>query len=67
MTETAVAENVVCGPGPDRHIEAIAAFEDAGFDLVAVHQIGPDQAGFFAFYESRVLAVASRRLQAART
>lgn len=62
-----VAETVVCGPDPERHLEAIARFEDAGYDHIYVHQIGPDQAGFFTFYENRVLAMASRRLEAMQT
>jgi len=28
---------------------------DAGFTQVYVHQIGPDQEGFFRFYEREVL------------
>jgi G6PDH family F420-dependent oxidoreductase len=51
-----VAEAVVCGPDPDRHREAIAEFERAGFDRVYVHQVGPDQAGFMRFYAREVLA-----------
>lgn len=62
-----VAETVVCGPDPERHLEALARFEEAGYDHVGVHQIGPDRAGFFAFYENRVLVVASRRLEAMQT
>ena len=54
-TEDDVAEAVVCGPDPERHLEAIEAFAHAGFDHVYVHQVGPDQAGFFDFYEKRVL------------
>jgi coenzyme F420-dependent glucose-6-phosphate dehydrogenase len=55
VTEDAIAEQVVCGPDPDRHIEAIRKHESAGFDHVWVHQIGPDQAGFLRFYEQEVL------------
>ena len=50
-----VAEAVACGPDPDRHIEMISKYLDAGFDRVTVHQIGPDQEGFFAFYQDSVL------------
>lgn len=50
-----VAETVVCGPDAERHLEAISAFASAGFDHVYVHQIGPDQEGFFSFYEREVL------------
>jgi G6PDH family F420-dependent oxidoreductase len=55
VREEDVAETVVCGPDPERHIEAIREYADAGFDHVWVHQIGPDQRGFLAFYESEVL------------
>jgi coenzyme F420-dependent glucose-6-phosphate dehydrogenase len=55
VSEDDVAEVVPCGPDPDRHIEEISKFLDAGFEQVTVHQIGPDQAGFFTFYEESVL------------
>jgi coenzyme F420-dependent glucose-6-phosphate dehydrogenase len=50
-----VAEKVVCGPDPQRHLELIGEYEDAGYDHVYVHQIGPDQEGFFRFYDSEIL------------
>jgi coenzyme F420-dependent glucose-6-phosphate dehydrogenase len=56
VTPDDVAETVPCGPDADRHREAIKEYEDAGYDHVFVHQIGPDQAGFFRFYESEILA-----------
>jgi G6PDH family F420-dependent oxidoreductase len=46
---------VACGPDPDRHLENIAKFVDAGYTHIWIHQIGPDQDGFFDFYESRIL------------
>lgn len=49
------AEAVVLGPDAERHVRAIAAFADAGFDEVHVHQAGPDQEGFLRFYEREVL------------
>ncbi|HYM64649.1 MAG TPA: TIGR03557 family F420-dependent LLM class oxidoreductase [Gaiellaceae bacterium] len=58
VAEEDIAETIVCGPDPDRHLEAIQKFVDAGFDHVYVHQIGPDQNGFFDFYEREVLAAA---------
>ena len=53
--EDDIADSVVCGPDPERHISAIREDLDAGFEQVAVHQIGDDQEGFFRFYESEVL------------
>ena len=55
LSEDAVAGSVVCGPDPERHLAAIRAFEEAGFDHVYVHQVGPDQVGFLRFYEREVL------------
>jgi coenzyme F420-dependent glucose-6-phosphate dehydrogenase len=43
------------GPDPDEHIEGIKKFADAGYDHICVHQIGPDQQGFFDFYRDQVL------------
>ncbi|WIV68675.1 TIGR03557 family F420-dependent LLM class oxidoreductase [Natrialbaceae archaeon AArc-T1-2] len=50
-----VAEAVPCGPDPDAHVEAIQAYVDAGFDAIAVHQVGSDQEGFLECYEEEVL------------
>jgi len=55
VSEDAIAENIVCGPDPERHLAAIREFADAGYDHVYIHQVGPDQEGFFDFYESSVL------------
>jgi G6PDH family F420-dependent oxidoreductase len=55
VDEEAIGENIVCGPDPERHLEAIREFFDAGYDHVYVHQVGPDQDGFFDFYEREVL------------
>lgn len=55
VTEEMVAESVVCGPDPERHIESIRQYVEAGYDEVYVQQIGPEQEGFFRFYEREVL------------
>jgi coenzyme F420-dependent glucose-6-phosphate dehydrogenase len=55
VTEDDVAGLIACGPDPERHIEMISRFADAGYDHVYVHQVGPDQDGFFEFYERDVL------------
>ncbi len=53
--EEEVAEDIVCGPDPERHLAAIAEYADAGYDHVYIHQVGPDQDGFFDFYEREIL------------
>jgi coenzyme F420-dependent glucose-6-phosphate dehydrogenase len=55
VTEDDIAESVVCGPDPERHVEAVREFIEAGYDHVYVHQVGPDQDGFFDFYGREVM------------
>ena len=55
VREEDVAQLVACGPDPEQHMDVIRKFTDAGYDHVAIHQIGPDQDGFFDFYEREVL------------
>ena len=65
VTEDEIADEIPCGPDLDAHLEKIKSFADAGFDHVYVHQIGPDQDGFFDAYGD-VLAEA-RKIEARRT
>jgi coenzyme F420-dependent glucose-6-phosphate dehydrogenase len=55
VREEDVAQAIVCGPDCERHIAGIKEFIEAGFDHIYIHQIGPDQEGFFRFYEREVL------------
>ena len=55
VSEEDAVESVACGPDPQVHVAEIRKFVDAGFDHVFIHQIGPDQNGFFDFYENEVL------------
>ena len=55
LSEEDVCKDITCGPDPERHLDAIRSYADAGYDHVYVHQIGPDQEGFFAFYEREIL------------
>jgi coenzyme F420-dependent glucose-6-phosphate dehydrogenase len=55
MTPGSVAGSIACGPDPEKHLESIKKYRDAGFDMLSVHQVGPDQEGFFRFYEREVL------------
>jgi len=51
----AASEDVPCGPDLDAHVEAIRAYERAGFDEVYINQIGPEQESFFVAYAREVL------------
>jgi len=55
VTEEMAAEKAVCGPDPERHAQAIQSYFDAGYTEVYVTQIGPDQDGFFTFYQKEIL------------
>lgn len=55
ITEQDVARDVTCGPDPQHHIDQIRKYIAAGYDHVYIHQVGPDQEGFFRFYEKQVL------------
>jgi coenzyme F420-dependent glucose-6-phosphate dehydrogenase len=55
ITEDQVAEVIVCGAARERHLEGIKRCIDAGYDHIHVYQVGPDQEGFFRFYEREVL------------
>jgi G6PDH family F420-dependent oxidoreductase len=57
VTDDRIAEVVTCGPDPKRHMERIRAGIEAGYDHVHIYQVGPDQDGFFRFYEREVLPV----------
>lgn len=46
-----VTERVVCGPDPEPYVKKIQEYVDAGYDHIYIHQVGPDQVGFFRFYE----------------
>jgi len=51
VTEDDVAEKVVCGPDVARHAALVKKYADAGYSHLYIHQVGPDQDGFFQFWE----------------
>lgn len=50
-----VAEKIPCGPDPERHVEGIKQYVDAGFEHVAVAYLGDDVGGFLDFWTREVL------------
>jgi G6PDH family F420-dependent oxidoreductase len=54
VSEDDVAEKVVCGPEADRYLNKVREYAEAGYDHVWFHQIGPDQEGFFKFFEKQI-------------
>ncbi|MDP8971249.1 MAG: TIGR03557 family F420-dependent LLM class oxidoreductase [Actinomycetota bacterium] len=55
LDEGQVAAGLVVGPDAGAHVRAVEQFVEAGFDHVAVHQVGPHQEGFFDFYGREVI------------
>jgi coenzyme F420-dependent glucose-6-phosphate dehydrogenase len=55
VTADDLAETMPLGPDPEQHLEQIGKFAEAGCDHVYVHQVGPDQAGFFRFYAEEII------------
>jgi G6PDH family F420-dependent oxidoreductase len=54
VTEDEVASTVPCGPDPEAVVESIRQYEDAGYTHLYLHQVGPDQEGFFRFWEKEL-------------
>ena len=62
VTPDQVADALSCGPDLDAHVEAIKEFVDAGFDEVAVVQIGGEEQGAFTKWAEKELLPALRSL-----
>jgi G6PDH family F420-dependent oxidoreductase len=54
VTPEMVGSALPCGPDPERYVEAVQAYVEAGFDEIYVNQIGPDQEGFLKFFTDEV-------------
>ena len=62
VTPEQVDEALSCGPNVDEHVEAVKAFVDAGFDEVAIVQIGADHQEQFTTWAEKELLPALRSL-----
>jgi coenzyme F420-dependent glucose-6-phosphate dehydrogenase len=54
VTLEMATEGVPCGTDPEPVVELVRRWEGAGFDHITLHQIGPDQEGFFRFWEQEL-------------
>jgi G6PDH family F420-dependent oxidoreductase len=54
VREEDVAQKLICGSDPKRYLAGINEYVEAGYDHVWIHQVGPDQEGFFRFFEKEV-------------
>jgi G6PDH family F420-dependent oxidoreductase len=55
LTQEQVTKSVPCGPDiADDLVESVRKYVDAGYDHLYFHQIGPDQEGFFRYWEAEL-------------
>jgi len=62
VTPEQVAEQLACGPDVEEHVEKIKPFIEAGFDEIALVQIGAEQQAPFIAWAERELLPALRSL-----
>ena len=55
VDEEDVAESTPCGPDPERYLEMIRKYDDAGFTHVYIHQIGENQDEFADFAKRELM------------
>jgi coenzyme F420-dependent glucose-6-phosphate dehydrogenase len=56
VDEQAITKSMVLGPDPQPYLDKIKEWTDAGVDHVYIHQVGPDQEGFFTFAKEHLLS-----------
>jgi G6PDH family F420-dependent oxidoreductase len=54
VTEDDATESTPCGPDVQPIVQSAATYLDAGYDHLYFHQIGPDQEGFFRFWQNEL-------------
>ena len=54
VTKEMATGSLPCGPDPEPVLAEIRKWQEAGFDRIALHQVGADQEGFFRFWEQEV-------------
>jgi G6PDH family F420-dependent oxidoreductase len=54
VTEEMASSGKAIGPDPERYVEVVNKYLEAGFTELYVQQIGPDQDGFLSFWTSEV-------------
>ena len=55
VEEEDVGESTPCGPDPERYLEMIRKYDDAGFTHVYIHQIGENQDEFAEFAKTELM------------
>ena len=55
VTPEMTAQSHGCGPDPEKHLETIRKYVDAGYDEIYVNNIGPHWPRFFDLYAKEIL------------
>jgi coenzyme F420-dependent glucose-6-phosphate dehydrogenase len=55
MEEPKIPEDTILGPNPNAYLKAIRTLEESNYDHIYLHQIGPDQDGFFKFFKTELM------------
>jgi coenzyme F420-dependent glucose-6-phosphate dehydrogenase len=55
MGEPKIPEDTILGPNPNPYLKAIQTLQANGYDHIYLHQIGPDQEGFFKFFKNELM------------
>jgi coenzyme F420-dependent glucose-6-phosphate dehydrogenase len=55
MGDPKIPEDTILGPNPNSYLKAIQTLKENGFDHIYLHQIGPDQEGFFKFFKNELM------------
>lgn len=54
VTEDRAVEGIACGPDLADFVESMKPYVEAGIDELYISQIGPDQEGFFQFWDTEL-------------
>ena len=54
VTKEMATGSLPCGPDPEPVLAEIRKWQEAGFDRIALHQVGAEQEGFFRFWEQEL-------------
>lgn len=54
LTVEQTAGSTPCGPDLEPVLELVRSYEDAGYDHLYFHQVGPDQEGFLRFWDDEL-------------
>jgi G6PDH family F420-dependent oxidoreductase len=54
VTPESMTESMPVGPDVGRYVDSVRQYLDAGIENVYIHQVGPDQAGFFRFFRDEL-------------